>query len=619
MLDACKILTRECESPIDILINANVVPRLIEFLSRVNNPHLQLELARALTNIVSGTFDQTKAVVNAGAVAGFVSLLGSSHPVVALQAVRALGIIARDGTELNTHITEQGTLNPLINLIKPDTSSTTLLRSVAWTLSNLCRNEYSPLSIYTIRHQLLPALAHLLNSNDKEIVASACMALSHLIDYDNYSPAIKKAIKNPEERLRAIIDAGVVNRLVALLVSNEEDVFNQSLLIIKDITTWLDPEDGQAEAFASSTSGFIFLLSSNNPDVVETAVWVLGVVAESNAEARDEVIKQGIIKPLVSLIKPDTSVELLSDVTWTLFKLCKYHKHLPSVPAVRQLLPVLVQLIHNDDDDIFDTACQALDFLTEGDEIIQELVDAGVVPRLVALLNHNKAMLFSPLNTISKIVSGSTTRTDLVLSAGICPLLAKLLVRSDMLIIHYAVKTVSKIAAGNVTQIQALVTNNVIRPLVDVLSNVDFQWQKQAARAITNIACGGNVEQIALLYEFGAIAPLCTYILETKEPKRAKTIVVELDGLANILAAAEKMSECAKVSLHVKERGLLDRIGVLLRHDDIKIHPKSLAILERYFSTNGDEDYKLVPCTSQSSNYEFNTQPSQAPEGGFSL
>jgi importin subunit alpha-2 len=85
------------------------------------------------------------------------------------------------------------------------------------------------------------------------------------------------------------------------------------------------------------------------------------------------------------------------------------------------------------------------------------------------------------------------------------------------------------------------------------------------------------------LYEFGVIAPLCTYILETKEPK---TIVVELDGLANILAAAEKMGECAKVSLHVKECGLLDRIGVLLEHEDIKIHPKSLAIFERYFSTN---------------------------------
>ena len=58
---------------------------------------------------------------------------------------------------------------------------------------------------------------------------------------------------------------------------------------------------------------------------------------------------------------------------------------------------------------------------------------------------------------------------------------------------------------------------------------------------------GGNVEQIALLCQFGAIAPLCG-LLDAKEPK---TVLVVLDGLANILAAAEKMGELEKVSLHV--------------------------------------------------------------------
>jgi importin subunit alpha-2 len=68
---------------------------------------------------------------------------------------------------------------------------------------------------------------------------------------------------------------------------------------------------------------------------------------------------------------------------------------------------------------------------------------------------------------------------------------------------------------------------------------------------------GGTVEQIALLCQFGVIPPLSA-LLEVKED--SKTIPVVLDGLAKILAVAEKMGELENACLHVEECGGLDRI-----------------------------------------------------------
>ena len=83
-LRACTSIRRMLSAnhgpPIDAVIEAGLLPPLV---SKLALPKLQLEAAWALTNVASGSCDQTAAVVAAGALEPFIALLDSdNHEVV---------------------------------------------------------------------------------------------------------------------------------------------------------------------------------------------------------------------------------------------------------------------------------------------------------------------------------------------------------------------------------------------------------------------------------------------------------------------------------------------------------------------------------------------------------
>ncbi|XP_010497532.1 PREDICTED: importin subunit alpha-7-like [Camelina sativa] len=75
---------------VEEVIQAGLVPRFVEFLTWDDFPQLQFEAAWAITNIASGTSENTEVVIDHGAVAMLVRLLSSPYDVVREQVYDVL-------------------------------------------------------------------------------------------------------------------------------------------------------------------------------------------------------------------------------------------------------------------------------------------------------------------------------------------------------------------------------------------------------------------------------------------------------------------------------------------------------------------------------------------------
>uniref|UniRef100_A0A3B3ZC03 Importin subunit alpha n=1 Tax=Periophthalmus magnuspinnatus TaxID=409849 RepID=A0A3B3ZC03_9GOBI len=361
---ARKLISRGKNPPIDSIIEAGLIPRFVYFLSLSECAPIQFEAAWALTNIASGTSEQTKAVVEGGAITAFINLVSSPHPHISEQAIWALGNIA--GSLSSFHVF-------LIVLF------TAYLRNLTWTLSNLCRNK-DPAPPLEAVVQLLPGLLHLLHSTDKEVLADTCWAVSYLTDGSN-------------ERIELVVRAGLVPHLVRLLAYT----VYPKLYVLN----------------AGALALFPQLLRHPRHNIQKEAAWTVSNITAGKHSQIQEVIDAGLIPILVEILRHG-EYKTQKEAVWAI-------TNFTSGGTVEQVgylvnchvLPSLVRLLSTKESKIIliilDAICKILQMAAktgESDKLYLMFEEVGGLEKLEALQYHdNEAVYKSSLDIINRFFS----------------------------------------------------------------------------------------------------------------------------------------------------------------------------------------------------------------------
>ncbi|XP_042875695.1 importin subunit alpha-3-like [Penaeus japonicus] len=391
MVEARKMLSQENDPPVQDFIDNGVLPLAIESI-KTGNSDLQYEATWVITNIASGTNEQTTAVVEHGAVPILIGLLSSPEVRLQEQAAWALGNISADSPDLRNQLVADGVVKPLLDTAKED-MPISFRRNLSWVLSNVFR--YKELNMP--EEEKLLVLQELKDNierqDDFEIKSNTIWTLSYFLEQN-------------DSHIALVVEHG----FVPLLVANASDSELQKVAVrcLGNIVTGNDTQTEQVLEAGVLPLYLDILENSTRESIRKEVFWSVSNITAGTAAQIQRVVDAGFLPILVDSIMKGSFAEK-KEACWALSNLTSSGNVEHIKPMIQAgALPAFTKMLISTDVKLVEVSLEGIENtfkkLSASDEGAEEAIkivrEADGVDILESLLKYENSSVVEKTNRI---------------------------------------------------------------------------------------------------------------------------------------------------------------------------------------------------------------------------
>lgn len=296
-----KASSQEENPPLNLFIKSGVIPLLMEYhIGKSLTEKIKLDILWILTNLASGSSDETMYVVNMKGVAFFLEFCQDPSEDVFGQALWGVSNLAGESPEIRDSVLEQNGMGITLDIYNKHKTTLSLQtkQTIAWAVNNLCRFRPPP-NFEKIRPCFPYLLESLITQPNREIINDnlwACAFITSISDeaikafvkFENLfsvivaifkDPVLEKAFRNP------------LLRTIGNIVSCQSDEITEEFLnhnLLEKISSYL--LDDKEKVNIKKEACYIFSnVAAGLPNQIDRLVSAPGIVDSVNLMLKGDI------------------------------------------------------------------------------------------------------------------------------------------------------------------------------------------------------------------------------------------------------------------------------------------------------------------------------------------